>query len=114
MGQNKASDIARFYNNKTILITGNTGFKGTWLSLWLSMFNCEIIGISSANNKKRHFYHSVKSQLKLVQYYHTIDDYPFIEKIILKHKPDLIFHLAAQPLVSISVKNTYNTIKTNL
>jgi CDP-glucose 4,6-dehydratase len=114
MPKNKASDIARFYNNKTILITGNTGFKGTWLSLWLNQFNCEIIGISSANNNKRHFYHSVKSELKLIQYYHTIDDLKFVEKIILKHKPDIIFHLAAQPLVSISVKNTYDTIKTNL
>ena len=100
------------YRGKRILVTGHTGFKGSWLTLWLHELGAEIIGISlPPNNQLNHF-----EQLNL-----SVDDrrcdirnFEEIKKIFKETAPDMVFHLAAQPLVRHSYKNPIETWSTNV
>ena len=100
------------FKNKKVLITGHTGFKGSWLSLWLSTLGAKVYGIS--NNIPTN-----PSHFKLLEINFTEDfrfDISNTNKTldsISNIKPDYIFHLAAQPLVSESFKDPIYTFKTN-
>ena len=106
--------IYDFYKNKKILITGHTGFKGSWLSIWLNKIGSELYGISLKPEKK-----SIFNQLNLKtkfyeNFYTDIRNYKNIKKIIKKINPEIIFHLAAQPLVKISYENPILSFETNI
>jgi CDP-glucose 4,6-dehydratase len=103
------------YNNKTVLITGHTGFKGCWLSIWLDMLGAKVIGISD-KPKISHPSHFVISDISknIKNYYFDIYNINKFKKILNKEKPDFIFHLAAQSLVIESYKSPITTLKTNL
>ena len=104
-----------FFFNKTIIVTGHTGFKGSWICLILWIFGAKIIGISSYDLGKKSNYYFLKIKSKIFKEYKTdIKDFNKLKSIILKIKPDLVFHLAAQSLVSNSVKNPLNTFNTNI
>ena len=107
--------IKKFYKNKNVLITGHTGFKGSWLSIWLSSMGANVHGISLKEKKLSMF---VKCDLKKIykkkNYYIDIRDYNKLKKIILKIKPEIIFHLAAQPIVKNSYDDPINTFETNI
>ena len=100
------------FENKKVLITGHTGFKGSWLSLWLTTLGAKVYGIS--NNIPTN-----PSHFKLLEINFTEDfrfDISNTNKTldsISNIKPDYIFHLAAQPLVSESFKDPLYTFKTN-
>ena len=107
--------IKKFFRNKKILITGHTGFKGSWLSLVLKSFGSKVYGYSlksptnpsnfSALNLKNILNHSFDG---------NINDYKKLKKYINKVKPEIIFHLAAQSLVKKSYDETINTLNTNI
>lgn len=103
-----------FLKNKKILITGNTGFKGVWLSKVLSIFSNNIYGISIDIPTKPSLYDliNIKKELRK-QFFFDISDYSKLSKTIKKINPDIIFHMAAQPLVIEGYKNPYNTYITN-
>jgi len=82
-----------FYHNKKIFLTGNTGFKGHWLELWLKMLGAKVKGYSLPND--------ILNKNKL-------------EKEMLKFEPDIVFHLAAQSLVRKSYKEPLLTYQTNV
>lgn len=105
----------QFWKSKKILITGHTGFKGTWLSLWLNKLSSEVYGISlpPPKNEKKLF-SLVKLKKNINSYFLDIRKKDYLEKKIIKIKPEIIFHLAAQPLVKESYKNPYNTFDTNI
>ena len=101
------------YKNKKIFITGHTGFKGTWLSIWFDLLEAEVKGYSKKANYR--FYSEIKNSLKN----HTsiegnINNKKKLEKEILSFQPDYIFHLAAQPLVKQSYKYPLETFNTNI
>ena len=101
------------YKNKKVLVTGHTGFKGSWLSIWLLNLGAKVIGYSlDPLNKKDNF---VLSDLKdkLVDYRSDIRDYNRLTEVVENEKPEIIFHLAAQPLVLESYQNPLITIQTN-
>ncbi len=102
------------YNNKTVIVTGHTGFKGSWLSLWLKILGANVVGISKQVLHKKGLY-SYLSDGKVfkVEYFQDINDKEGIERIFNQIKPDYIFHLAAQPIVSESYKNPLLTFHTN-
>ncbi len=101
-----------FYK-KTILITGHTGFKGSWLSNWLRIMGGEIIGVSNGVPTKPSHYEL--NNEKLTEDFNVdICNSQKISSIISDHKPDFIFHLAAQPIVLESYSNPLNTFKTNI
>ena len=107
--------IIKFYTNKTILITGHTGFKGSWLTLWLKYFcNCKIIGVSKDKPSKNSIALLNSKKFNIKEYFIDIRNFKKIENIFKKHKPDFTFHLAAQSLVSESIKDPQYTWETNL
>lgn len=106
-------DIA-FYKKKRILVTGHTGFKGSWLTLLLSELGAEVMGISLAPKTAKDFY--VVNRLERFCDSHICDilNFNLIQKEIIQFKPDLIFHLAAQSLVRYSYANPLETYQTNV
>jgi len=106
--------ILSIYKNKKIIITGSTGFKGSWLCFWLHLLNANIVGISLHPEKDSILYKKLKINKKIKQYFLNIQDLNKLDKIIKKEKPDLIIHLAAQSIVSSSYQDPINTIKTNV
>ena len=101
-----------FWRNKKVLITGHTGFKGSWLTLLLKELDCNIIGYSLKPEKKSLF--NEINLKNIISYFNNINDFEKLNKVINKHKPSIVFHLAAQPLVIESYKNPYNTFDTNV
>lgn len=105
----------RFWKNKKVLITGHTGFKGSWLSIWIKMLGANIAGYSINPITKINFFELAKlGKIFKYDYRKNIQDYDSLENAIKKFKPSIIFHLAAQPQVLESYKNSFDTIKTNV
>tara|TARA_R110001606_G_scaffold355312_1_gene506183 strand:- start:11252 stop:12352 length:1101 start_codon:yes stop_codon:yes gene_type:complete len=102
------------YNGKKVLITGHTGFKGSWLTSWLLELGADVYGISKDIPTKP----SMFDVLGLASHIdHKIIDVRDLDKVkeqINKIEPDFIFHLAAQPIVSISYESPLETISTNV
>jgi CDP-glucose 4,6-dehydratase len=108
------SNLKKFYDNKKIFITGHTGFKGTWLSIILCHLNAKIYGYSLAPQKNSLFSKSgIKDKLNLNSYADIRNIRDLKKKIILS-KPEIIFHLAAQPLVIESYQKPVETFHTNI
>lgn len=104
----------QIFSNKKILITGNTGFKGSWLTAWLLKLEADIVGISKDIPTNPSMYESLELEKKITHYYEDVVNREEISKIISYEKPDFIFHLAAQAIVSESYEDPYNTITSNV
>ena len=102
------------FKNKKILITGNTGFKGSWLSAWLIQLGAEVYGISNDIPTKPSMFEGLKLKDKIVHFELDIREYSAVKKVISTVKPDFIFHMAAQPIVVKSYENPVETISTNV
>ncbi len=101
-----------YFRNKKVLITGHTGFKGSWLSLILMKLNAKVYGISNTTPKKNNIYNLIKNKL-IKDYKEDILNFQKLKKIIFNIKPDIIFHLAAQSLVIKSYKEPKDTFLVN-
>ncbi len=103
----------KLYNNKKVFITGNSGFKGAWLAVFLQELGADVIGYSDKIKWEKSVfdYNTIKS---VNQYWGDIRDYKNLEKAILDTKPDFVFHLAAQPLVIDSYEKPFDTFTTNI
>lgn len=102
------------YRNKKVLITGNTGFKGSWLSAWLIKLGANVIGISKDIPTKPSIFEELKLENQIRYYKEDIRDLSKMIDIISNEKPDFIFHLAAQPLVLKSYNDPIETISSNV
>ena len=102
------------FKNKKVLITGHTGFKGSWLNYWLKILDAEVMGISIDPPSKPSHHSAIKNFLNFEDEWLDISILKKFKKKILKFKPDYIFHLAAQSLVSDSHTNPVETWNTNL
>ncbi len=103
----------KFYKGKKVLITGVTGFKGAWLCYILSMFGANICGIGYKPNKNQNLFDQLKLRKKIKFSYVDVRNYKKLEKITKKFKPQIIFHLAAQPLIYDSYLKPRETININ-
>lgn len=105
--------MEEYFKDKKVLITGHTGFKGSWLSLWLSMMGAKIYGISISVPTEPSHYDLL--DLNFIQDIRLdISNSSEVEKAMNFIQPDYIFHLAAQPLVAESYINPLNTFNTNI
>lgn len=103
--------LHQIYKNKKVFITGHTGFKGSWLSLWLHQIGAEVAGYSLPPEELSHFN---LLNLKIKNYFNDINDEKSLQNAISEFKPDIIFHLAAQPLVRDSYDDPITTYNTNV
>jgi CDP-glucose 4,6-dehydratase len=104
-----------FWKNKKVLITGHTGFKGSWLTLILKSYDAKIIGIALDPISKPNFFDDMNLGAFLVaDYRKNIQNTFFLNKIVKKHKPEIIFHLAAQSSVLVSYEDPVDTILSNV
>jgi CDP-glucose 4,6-dehydratase len=103
-----------FFKNKKILVTGHTGFKGSWLVAWLNILGSKVMGISLSSNKNENHFKILKKDLNVTDVRGDIRNINFLKKHIKKFKPDIVFHLAAQAIVSTSYKYPIKTIETNV
>ena len=99
--------------NKKVFITGNSGFKGAWLSVLLKELGATVIGYSDKIKWQKSVFDS-NSIKDIKQFWGDIRDYRNLEKCLEESRPEFIFHLAAQPLVIESFKNPLNTFTTNI
>lgn len=106
--------IKKNFFKKRVLIIGHTGFKGSWLSLWLQMHGAKVIGISNDIPTKPSNYKvsQVNNYLKNIEL--DIRNLSKLKKTIKKLKPDFVFHLAAQALVKEAFLNPIKTWETNV
>ncbi len=102
------------YKNKKVLITGHTGFKGSWLTTWLLKLGAKVFGISKDIPTTPSMFEILKLKKKIKHYRENICCLQTTRKIIMAVKPDFIFHLAAQPIVSVSYKEPIDTIMSNV
>ena len=106
--------LKEIYHGKKVLITGHTGFKGSWLSIILDYLGAEVIGVSIDSNTNKGVYSACDMKKKLlVDKRLDICNKDKLKEFINSIQPDFIFHLAAQALVSISYKYPAETIITN-
>jgi len=103
-----------FWQGKRVLLTGHTGFKGSWLSLWLQSMGTQLLGYASSPP-------TTPSMFEIAQVGHgmnsvigDIRDLAQLQAVFFEHKPEIVFHMAAQPLVRYSYLNPVDTYSTNV
>jgi CDP-glucose 4,6-dehydratase len=102
------------FKNKKILITGHTGFKGSWLTMWLKILGADLVGISKDIPTKVSLFEELQLVNKIKHHYININNLELLKEIFIIEQPDFVFHLAAQPIVSISYKDPIETFQTNV
>lgn len=104
----------QFWKNKKVLLTGHTGFKGSWLSLWLQKLGADLVGFSKNIPTKPSLFELANVDEGMISITGDICDYNQIKNVMNKHKPEIIIHMAAQSLVHESYKNPLETFATNV
>lgn len=103
------------YNGKTVLVTGHTGFKGSWLSIWLNMMGAKVVGYSLDPYSERGNFEACHLHDRLLADIRgDTRDYEKLNQTIKQYRPEIIFHLAAQTLVRKAYAHPKETYETNL
>lgn len=102
------------FDKKTVLITGHTGFKGSWLALWLESLGAKVIGYGLDPPTDPSVFHATGLSKRIIDIRGDILNYDKVFGTIKKNRPEFIFHLAAQPLVRKSYENPHDTFNINV
>jgi CDP-glucose 4,6-dehydratase len=105
-------DFNKIFANKKVLITGHTGFKGSWLAYWLNTLNSKVVAMS-VDIPTTPSHYELNSDFYISDSRIDINNYEKVLEFIVSEKPDFIFHLAAQPIVLESYENPLKTFNTN-
>ena len=110
------NEILNFYKGKRVLIFGNTGFKGAWLTYILLVAGAEVIGYALRPESGLSLFNLIKLECKehLIQIYADVRDFNKVKKVIGDLKPQIVIHLAAQAIVRKSYKDPIETYSTNV
>lgn len=104
-----------FYKGKKVLVTGHTGFKGSWLSIWLHELGAEVVGVGlEPYSEKDNFVLSGIGPKINADIRADIRDGEKMKQIFAEYQPEIVFHLAAQPLVCLSYEQPVETYQTNV
>jgi CDP-glucose 4,6-dehydratase len=101
-----------FWKNKKVFVTGHTGFKGTWLCLWLKSLGAQVVGYSIDIPTRPSLFNLTKPVVRTI--WGDVCNLKKLKAAISKGKPDIVFHLAAQPLVRVSYIHPITTFETNV
>lgn len=110
----KNSELLNFYSGKKVLVTGHTGFKGSWLVKILKMAGAEVTGYSLEAPTNPNLFEIAKIDKGINSIFGDIRDYQKLSEIFDKMQPEIVFHLAAQPIVRVSYVEPRRTYETNV
>jgi CDP-glucose 4,6-dehydratase len=105
--------LKKSFKGKKVLITGHTGFKGSWLTVWLNILGAKVIGVSNNFPSSPNHYQILNLNKKILNKNLDIRNLILLKKFIKKTQPDYVFHLAAQSIVNLSYKDPLKTWSTN-
>lgn len=114
LGAALGSAFGGFYRGKRVLVTGHTGFKGAWLSQWLVNMGAEVAGFSDQIPTQPSLFEVLHLGQSMRDFRGDIRDSDPLQKTFSEFKPEVVFHLAAQPLVRLSYDDPVGTIATNV
>ncbi len=103
-----------FWTGKTVLLTGHTGFKGSWLSLWLQTMGAKVIGYALAAPTTPSLFVAANVTEGMTHIESDIRDFAALSAVFEKHQPEIVIHMAAQSLVRYSYANPIETYATNV
>lgn len=103
-----------FYRGKRVLLTGHTGFKGAWLALWLESLGAEVLGYALTPTTQPNLFEAIGLGGRIQSRLGDIRDGVKLQAAFRDHRPELVFHLAAQALVSASYQDPLETFSTNV
>ena len=103
-----------FWDGKKVLITGNTGFKGSWLSLWLLSLGADVQGYALQPMDKPNLFSTFNLDRDMKTVYADIRDFESLNNCFMSFDPEIVIHMAAQPLVRYSYDNPLETYSTNV
>jgi len=108
-------DLAAKYAGRSVLVTGHTGFKGAWLSLWLHSLGAKVHGFALPPPTQPSLFEAARVR-ELLAGHHTGDlrDAAALDRALVAAQPEAVFHLAAQPLVRLSYREPVDTLETNV
>ncbi|SNZ06187.1 CDP-glucose 4,6-dehydratase [Persephonella hydrogeniphila] len=104
----------KIYKNKKVLVTGHTGFKGSWLTLWLKHLGAKVIGYSLEPPTNPNLFEILNLEKEIIHIVGDIRDEKKLKKVFQEYKPEIVIHMAAQPLVRYSYINPKETYETNV
>ena len=102
------------YAGKKVLITGHTGFKGSWLSAWLLKLGANVAGVSKDIPTNPSMFEEIELSQRLQHYIGDLRDLAYVRQVVEEVRPDYVFHLAAQAIVSTSYIEPVETLSTNI
>src|SRR5574344_689579 len=102
------------YKGKKVFLTGHSGFKGSWLTLWLESLGAKVLGYSLEPNTNPSMFEELRIYGHCRNEFGNILDSKHLEEVMIEFKPDIVFHLAAQPLVRLSYSEPKMTDETNV
>jgi CDP-glucose 4,6-dehydratase len=104
----------KFWESRRILLTGHTGFKGSWMTLWLEALGAEIIGFSLRPPTNPSLFELANVSKGITSILGDVRDFELLKKVIADKKPEIIIHFAAQSIVRYSYENPLETYSTNV
>ncbi|MGI0056562.1 MAG: GDP-mannose 4,6-dehydratase, partial [Nitrosarchaeum sp.] len=105
---------SEFWKNKKVLLTGHTGFKGSWLSLCLQKLGADVVGFSKSIPTKPSLYELSHVEDDMISIIGNVKDLNKLSEVIKEHKPEIVIHMAAQSLVQESYNDPIETYTTNV
>lgn len=112
-GKSGSMEFLNIYKGKRVLITGHTGFKGSWLSVWLNMLGADVIGYALDPLYDDGVFVSSKVGEKIIDYREDIRNFTKLLEVFTKEEPEIIFHLGAQALVLEGYHSPLETFEVN-
>ncbi len=102
------------FRDKTVLVTGHTGFKGSWLCIWLKELGARVVGYSLKPYTEKDNFHVSHIESKIIHIIGDVRDFDKMKEVFETYKPEFVFHLAAQPIVRKSYTNPKETYNINI
>ncbi len=108
------SYLQETYQNRLVLVTGHTGFKGSWLCAWLKLLGAKVIGVSLPLPDSKILFGEACIADKMTSIYQDVCNYAAVQKVFNETQPEIVFHLASQSSVRLSYADPLTTYKTNV